>query len=141
MLFTARPLQDVEIESLQEFSNKKGNEYPIQLWDVSYWARLQKKELYGYLHKIVIIFYTPCLNIYITFSSYDEVEWSEYFPVDRVLDGLFNLCKQLYGIRILEVPNKANLWHSDVKYYEVLHENEPTIMAGFYLDLSSRLVP
>lgn len=45
--FAARPLQDKEINSLQEFSNKKGNEYPIQLWDVGYWARLQKKEFYG----------------------------------------------------------------------------------------------
>jgi oligopeptidase A len=108
------------------------------LWDVNYWARLQKKELYGYAY--FLYFTHNVLNVYTTFSSYDEVEWSEYFPIDRVLDGLFNLCEQLYGIRILEVPNKANLWHSDVKYYEVLHENEPTIMAGFYLDLSSRLV-
>lgn len=47
-MFSARPLQEKEIESLQEFSSKKGNEYPIQLWDVGYWARLQKKELFGY---------------------------------------------------------------------------------------------
>lgn len=47
MILIARTQQDKEIESLQEFSNKKGNEYPLQLWDVGYWARLQKKELYG----------------------------------------------------------------------------------------------
>ncbi|CAI6365846.1 unnamed protein product [Macrosiphum euphorbiae] len=116
ILDKARPLQDKEIESLQNFSNKKGNEYPIQMWDVSYWARLQKKELFGY----------------------DEVQWSEYFPLDRVLDGLFELCRRLYGIRILEMPNRADVWHPDVKYYEIIHENDPSIVAGFYLDLCSR---
>lgn len=79
--------------------------------------------------------------MYVTFSSYDEVLWSEYFPLNRVLDGLFELCKRLYGIRILEMPNKADLWHPDVKYYEVLHEDDPAVMAGFYLDLSSRYAP
>ncbi|XP_050535413.1 oligopeptidase A-like isoform X1 [Daktulosphaira vitifoliae] len=116
ILEKARPLQEKEIELLQEFSNKRGNEYPIQLWDVPYWARLQMKNLYGY----------------------DEVLWSEYFPLDRVLDGLFNLCNKLFGIRILEMPNKVNMWHPDVKYYEILREDEPTIMAGFYLDLCTR---
>jgi len=79
--------------------------------------------------------------IYINFFSYDEVQWSEYFPLDRVLDGLFELCRRLYGIRILEMPNRANLWHPDVKYYEILHENDPSIVAGFYLDLCSRYIP
>lgn len=101
----------------------------------------RKKNFMGMYIYLLLYFTYHVLNMYIKFSSYDEVEWSEYFPIDRVLDGLFDLCKRLYGIRILEVPNKANLWHADVKYYEVLHENEPTIMAGFYLDLSSRLVP
>lgn len=75
---------------------------------------------------------------YTCIFSYDEVLWSEYFPLNQVLDGLFDLCKRLYGIRILEMPNKADLWHPDVKYYEILHEDDPTVMAGFYLDLSSR---
>jgi len=71
---------------------------------------------------------------------YDEVLWSEYFPLDKVLDGLFELCKRLYGIRILETQYKSNLWHPDVKYYEILREDEPNIVAGFYLDLCSRYV-
>lgn len=78
--------------------------------------------------------------INIQICSYDEVLWSEYFPLDRVLDGLFELCKRLFGIRILEMPNKVDIWHPDVKYFEILHEDDPTIMAGFYLDLCSRYV-
>jgi len=143
-LITARPLQDKEIESLQHFSNKKGNEYPIQMWDVSYWARLQKKELYGLVIFPIEFFTFSCfIHLYLkylNYFSYDEVQWSEYFPLDRVLDGLFELCRRLYGIRILEMPNRVDLWHPDVKYYEIIHENDPSIVAGFYLDLCSRYV-
>lgn len=58
-----------------------------------------------------------------------------------MLDGLFELCKRLYGIHIVEIPNKVDLWHPDVKYYEISHDDEPTIKAGFYLDICSRYVP
>lgn len=72
------------------------------------------------------------------FSSYDEILWSEYFPLDRVLDGLFELCRRLFSIRIVEMKSKVDVWHPDVKYYEIFHEDEPAIVAGFYLDLCSR---
>lgn len=86
---------------------------------------------FTHLYVCTIYFVLECF-------SYDEVLWSEYFPLNKVLDGLFELCKRLYGIRILEMPNKADVWHSDVRYYEIFHEDEPTITAGFYLDLCSR---
>jgi len=58
-----------------------------------------------------------------------------YFPLPKVLSGLFMVAKKLYGIEICERPG-VGVWHPTVRYYELLDHQQ--VVAGFYLDPYSR---
>jgi oligopeptidase A len=59
-----------------------------------------------------------------------------YFPLPKVLDGLFALTQRLYGISVRERAG-VSVWHPSVRYYDVL-DSHGRIAAGFYLDPYSR---
>lgn len=62
-------------------------------------------------------------------------ELKAYFPLDHVLNGIFNICNKLFGIQITEV-NHQPVWHEEVRSFQVFRNNE--CIAGFYLDLFPR---
>ena len=68
------------------------------------------------------------------FSITDE-EIKQYFSVNNVLQGLFNICKKIYGLNINET--KASTWHEDVKFFEIFNK-EKQLVGKFYLDLYAR---
>ena len=58
-----------------------------------------------------------------------------YFPVDKVVLGLFDICQTMFGVTFVENKNK-NVWHEDVKFYDVF-ENGVHI-GGIFMDLYKR---
>jgi oligopeptidase A len=58
-----------------------------------------------------------------------------YFPLDKVLHGLFDLSRQVFGLTVSEVEN-PQVWHPDVRFYDLRDERRH--LAGFLLH---RLVP
>ncbi len=84
-------------------------------WDITYLTEIYKTEEYGY--------------------SKDEVK--EYFPLDRVLDGLFEIYESLYGITVEEVDDPA-VWHPDVRLFHISDEADGTAIGHLYLDLYPR---
>ncbi|KAF1073844.1 M3 family metallopeptidase [Methanogenium sp. MK-MG] len=86
----------------------------VDAWDVIYLQEIQKKQQY----------------------AYDEEEVREYFPVDTVLQGLFDTCGTLFGIRFTEMTN-APVWSPDVRLYAVKNLTNDTI-GYMYLDLYPR---
>ena len=68
------------------------------------------------------------------FSITDE-EIKKYFSINNVLNGLFNICKKIYGLNINET--KASTWHEDVKFFEISN-NKNQLVGKFYLDLYAR---
>ena len=66
----------------------------------------------------------------------DEQEVRQYFPMDRVLTGLFALCEQLFGIQIEEAG--ADTWAPEVTYYKVSNSADGATLGYFYLDLYPR---
>ena len=69
------------------------------------------------------------------FSISDE-ELRPYFPIDRVLDGLFTLIHELYGIHLQQQPD-ADVWHPDARYYSVTH-SDGAELGGVFIDLYAR---
>jgi oligopeptidase A len=59
-----------------------------------------------------------------------------YFPLPKVLSGLFTLTERLYGISVRERPG-VSVWHPSVKFYDLLDAGGG-LVAGFYLDPYSR---
>jgi len=69
----------------------------------------------------------------------DALQVREYFPMDRVLAGLFQITQTLYGIEYRDVTAQAAtrgrpLWHADVKLYEVWDKARSELLGEMYLD-------
>lgn len=115
LLEHARPMQDIELDLLQDYAKDRGFDNKLELWDIPYWQRKQKWSLY----------------------NFDEDKIREYFPLPKVVNSLFNLCSTLFKIQIVEQPN-VHTWHKDVKFYDVFDETSNAPIAGFYLDPYAR---
>ena len=59
----------------------------------------------------------------------------DYFPYERVRNGLFALCRELFGLAVVPVRAPA-LWHPDVEAYDLERDGRP--VGRFYLDLAPR---
>ncbi len=81
-----------------------------------------------------IAFYTEKLKQQ-KFSISNET-LRQYFPISRVLSGLFGLTEKLYGISIAK-HDDIRKWHDRVDYFE-LRENSGAVIGGFYADLYAR---
>jgi oligopeptidase A len=67
--------------------------------------------------------------------AFSENELKQYFPLSKVLDGLFGVIQTLFGVKI----ESANLptWHVDVQSFAV-SDAKGKILAYFYLDPYAR---
>ena len=106
---------DRENEELQRFRAEleDGDAPQLQPWDVSYYAEKRRQAKY----------------------DFNEEQLRPYFPLDRVLDGLFATAQALYDIEIVE--REANVWDSEVKAYAI-QDADGTLIAAFYVDLFPR---
>ncbi|MCS6809683.1 MAG: M3 family metallopeptidase [Tepidimonas sp.] len=66
--------------------------------------------------------------------AYSEQEVKPYFPLPRVLQGLFDLVGRLFELRI--VPDQAPVWHPSVRVFRLERDGE--LIGQFYLDPSAR---
>jgi oligopeptidase A len=101
-----------ENRGLLEFRrNLEGPEAPeLQPWEIGYYAEKQRLALY----------------------DFDEEALRPYFPLERVVDGLFETVRRLYGIRVEEEPG-APAWDPQVRYYAV-YDRGDSFIGGFYAD-------
>ncbi|MBU6505031.1 MAG: M3 family metallopeptidase [Betaproteobacteria bacterium] len=67
--------------------------------------------------------------------AFSDLEVKQYFPEERVLEGLFDVIRRLYGLSVQ--PAQAPTWHKDARFYE-LRDSHNTAVGQFYLDLYAR---
>jgi oligopeptidase A len=101
-----------ENRELLEFRRSvEGSSAPeLQPWDVAYYAEKQRAALY----------------------DFDEEALRPYFPLERVVEGLFDLVGRLYGIRVAE-QDGVPVWDPQVRYYD-MRDGDGTFLGGFYAD-------
>lgn len=73
----------------------------------------------------------------------DSQKVQEYLPLNNVMNGLFEITQNLYGIEYREVTEQADargtpLWHEDVRLFEVWDSNTDEQLGEFYIDLHPR---
>ncbi|MHC4108385.1 MAG: M3 family metallopeptidase, partial [Planctomycetota bacterium] len=73
----------------------------------------------------------------------DSQRIREYFPLGRVVEGLFSITQSLYGLEYREVTERAAsqgrpLWHEDVRLFEVWDKATGEKLGEFYIDLFPR---
>ncbi len=108
---------EAELDELRQFAEAEGapEAGELQHWDVPFWAERLREERY----------------------AYREEELRPYFPLPRVLEGLFELAQRLFGVKITPADGEAPVWHGDVRFFRVREQNRGEI-AAFYLDPYSR---
>lgn len=99
------PFFDRENQELIDFAG--GRE--LRAWDVGYYAEKQRVAMY----------------------DFDQEELRPYFPLDRVVSGMFQIVGRLYGIRVVEKPG-VPVWDPQVKYYEI--HDDSGLLGAFYAD-------
>lgn len=108
---TERRFHEENQELLEFRRSLEGSTAPeLQPWDVAYYAEKQRAALF----------------------AFDEEALRPYFPLDRVVAGLFELTHRLYGIRVAERAG-VPAWDPQVRYYEV-HDQDGLLLGGFYAD-------
>jgi oligopeptidase A len=104
-----RPAAREEFIGLEEFAGRK-----LNAWDMAYYGeRLQESR-----YKV------------------SQEALRPYFPLPKVLDGLFALTQRLYGISVRQRTDVSS-WHPSVRYYDLL-DKDSQVIAGFFLDPYSR---
>jgi len=108
----ARRSLDVAREELAQVSGYAGRR--LESWDVAFYAERLKQEKLGLA----------------------EEELRPYFPLPRVLEGLFTLCARLFDLNVAEAA-RPDVWHESVRYYE-LRRADGTLVGSFFTDLFAR---
>lgn len=67
--------------------------------------------------------------------NFSENDIKQYFPDNKILEGLFKVAKKIYGLKFQRI--KAEIWHADVRFFEIKDQFNKTI-GQFYLDLYAR---
>ena len=115
LIARARPVAQRELEELREFARTELELETLESWDVAYASEKLRRARY----------------------ALDEEQLKAYFPLPSVLDGMFALAGQLYGITVEPAREPVDTWHPDVRYFE-LRDAAGEAIAGVYLDLYAR---
>jgi thimet oligopeptidase len=76
--------------------------------------------------------------------DFNKEDLKQYFPVDTVISGAFNIYQQLLGFKFEKQEYSPDFWHESVTLYKVVDttcmslDPEENIMGYFYLDLYPR---
>lgn len=67
----------------------------------------------------------------------DSNRVAEYFKLENVISGMFDLTAEVFGLSYRQVPD-ADAWHEEVLLYEILDGASNEHLAYFYADLFPR---
>lgn len=86
----------------------------LEPWDVAFVSESLRKERY----------------------DIDDELLRPYFPLEQVLDGLFELTRQIFGLTVTPVKNDQ-VWHEDARYYD-LQDQSGVWLGSFFTDWMPR---
>jgi oligopeptidase A len=95
-----------ENAQLAEFAGKT-----IEPWDIAYWAEKQRAALY----------------------DFDEEALRPYFPLERVVNGMFEIFGRLFGVHVAE-ERGVPAWDPDVRCYAIHDAAGGQNLGSFYAD-------
>ena len=108
----SKPFAQRDLEELRAFAAEQGVN-DLQSWDTGYFSEKLRQARYDLSQETV----------------------REWFPIDKVLSGLFAIVQKLYGIEINELQDFES-WHPDVRLFEIREHGEQ--IGRFYFDLYAR---
>ncbi len=110
----AKPQGEREVEELRQFAKSECGVEELNLWDIAYYSEKQKQKL---------------------FQISDE-ELRPYFPEAKVVSGLFEVLKRVFGMSVKEREG-VDTWHESVRFFDIFDADDK-LRGSFYLDLYAR---
>jgi oligopeptidase A len=104
-----------EWQTLYNFAHARDQIDTLQPWDILYYREKLQEEMFG--------------------ISDDTLRC--YFPVEKVLSGLFKLIHDLFGMQIQEIK-EVDVWDPAVRFFSIT-DHRQQLRGQFYLDLYARL--
>ncbi len=109
----AKPYAQRDRAELEAYAREHLGLDELQAWDIAYASEKLKQARY----------------------SFSEREVKLYFTEPKVLDGLFGVIGDLYGLQVQ--ADSAPVWHPDVRFFRV-SDARGRLVGQFYLDLYAR---
>ena len=113
----ALPAAERELAEITALAKENGfSDAKLQPWDTTFWSERLKE------------------------SKFDltEEETRPYFALPAVLDGMFSLVNRIFGVTVKAADGAAEVWHPDVRFFQVFDTASNKHIASFYLDPYSR---
>jgi len=115
----AAPAFAQETGELEEFKAQITGQPRARLapWELAFWSEKLRRAQY----------------------DFDEEALRPYFPMDAVIEGMFELVKRVFGLRVVErqVDGEIETWHPEVKFYD-LFDGRGRPLGSFYADWHPR---
>ena len=92
----AKARAEREREALQALVRSRGESLAVEAWDWRYYAEKVRQARY----------------------DIDEASVKPYFPLERMVEAVFDCANRLFGVRFVHLPH-VQAYHTDVKVYEV----------------------
>ena len=108
----SKPFAARDLEQLQAYATEQGCP-ELKSWDVGFYGEKLREQRY----------------------SVSQETLRAYFPIDKVLSGLFDIVHTLYGIDIVELKG-FDTWHPDVRLFEIKENGQH--IGRFFFDLYAR---
>ena len=111
------PAAERDLEDLRAAARAAGAEEADDLrpWDVAFWAERLREHRF----------------------DYKDEELRPYFPLPRVLDGLFALTSRLFGLTVRPADGETTVWNPEVRFFRIF-DDAGSEVAAFFLDPYSR---
>jgi oligopeptidase A len=109
----SRPVAKKEVEELKAFAREEYGVEELEAWDIGYYSEKLRQKRYDISPETL----------------------RPWFPVNRVIPGLFRVAEKLFDVQIEEKP-EVETWHKDATAYCISRNGEP--VAWFYLDPFAR---
>jgi len=108
---------DIELQELLAIKSEKTGKTTtdINYWELSYYTNLLQEAKY----------------------KLDTEEVSNYFELNNVRKGLFDITQNVFGLIYKQVENPS-VWHPEVELFEVYDKKTNNLLGYFYLDLFPR---
>jgi len=109
----SRPQASKELQELRQFAKEQAGLEHLEAWDMTFYAEKLKQARF---------------NI-------SQQELRPYFPLPRVLDGLFAVTQRLFGVDVKEIQ-AFDSYHQDLRLFQLSRDGQ--IVAHCYLDPFAR---
>ncbi|HLB58266.1 MAG TPA: M3 family metallopeptidase, partial [Gammaproteobacteria bacterium] len=110
----SKPTAKQEMNELQDFAKSTDNIEQLEAWDLAYYTEKLREKNY----------------------ALSQEDLRPYFPINKVLPGMFAVINKLYGLKIVERYG-VDTWHPHVQFFEVYDEHDQ-LRGSFYTDLYAR---